>query len=66
MYFTKEYVTGQPLNLKKYTLGYINQPIVDYFMYDYDFIDFIKPYYMGITLSYDELCKKNKFYFSTR
>lgn len=64
MYFTKEYITGQPLNLKKYILGQIKQPIIDYFMYDYDFIDFIKPYYMGITLSYDKLCEENKFYFN--
>ena len=29
MYFTKEYVTGIPLDLKKYTLGIIKQPNVD-------------------------------------
>lgn len=64
MYFTKEYITGKPLDLKKYTLGYIKQPIIDYFMYDYNFIDFIKPYYMGITLSYDDISKDSKLYFS--
>jgi hypothetical protein len=64
MYFTKEYITGVPLDLKKYTLGIIKQPIVDYFMYDYDFIDFIKPYYMGLSLSYDEVCEESKLFFT--
>lgn len=63
-YFTKEYITGKPLDLKKYTLGVIKQPIVDDFMYDYDFIDFIKPYYLGITLSYDDVSKETKLYFA--
>lgn len=64
MYFTKEYITGMPLNLKKHLLGTIKQPIVDYFMYDYDFIDFIKPYYMGMTLSFENEIKKEGIYFT--
>lgn len=64
MYFTKEYITGMPLDLRRHTLGVINQPIVDYFMYDYDFINFIKPYYMGLSLSYDDVCKESKLFFT--
>lgn len=61
--FTKEYITGIKLNLKSYNLGEIKQPIVDDFMYDYDFIDFVKPYYTGMSLSYDENIKSKKAIF---
>lgn len=64
MFFTKEYVTGIPLNLKKHTLGYLKQPIVDDFMYDFNFIDFIKPYYVGMVLSYEKVVKEEGIPFS--
>lgn len=63
--FTKEYVTGANLNLKEYNLGIIKQPLVDDFMYDYNFIDFVRPYYIGINLSFDKGIRDSNRLFPT-
>lgn len=50
MLYTKEYLTGNDIDLRKYNLGIINQLKVDDFMKDYDLIDFVKPFYMEQSL----------------
>ena len=46
MRYSKECVSGKPLNLKEYGLYIIRQPIIDDFMSEYDLSDFIKPFYI--------------------
>lgn len=46
MRYSKECISGKPLDLKKYGLYIVNQPCVDDFMSEYDLSDFIKPFYI--------------------
>ncbi|WP_297136117.1 hypothetical protein [Terrisporobacter sp.] len=50
MLYTKEYLSGNDIDLRKYNLGIIKQLKVDDFMKDYDLIDFVKPFYMEQSL----------------
>lgn len=50
MLYTKEYLSGNDIDLRKYNLGVIKQLKVDDFMKDYDLIDFVKPFYMEQSL----------------
>lgn len=64
MIYTKEYLTGNDINLEKYNLGVIKQFRVDDFMSDYDLIDFIKPFYMEQVLDLKEEIRDNKIHWS--
>ena len=56
MLYTKEYLTGRDIDLSKYNLGVIRQIRIDEFMndYDYELIDFVKPFYLEQSLDLNE------------
>ena len=66
MLYTKEYLTGRDINLLKYNLGVIRQVKVDEFMHDYDYelIDFVKPFYLEQSLDLNDEIRKNKVHFT--
>ncbi|WP_312286753.1 hypothetical protein [Terrisporobacter sp.] len=66
MLFTKEYLTGRNIDLSKYNLGIIRQIRVDEFMngYDYDLIDFVKPFYLEQSLDLNKDISENQVHFT--
>lgn len=66
MLYTKEYLTGRDINLSKYNLGVIRQIRVDEFMndYDYELIDFVKPFYLEQSLDLNDEIRNNKVHFT--
>lgn len=66
MLYTKQYLTGRDIDLSKYNLGVIRQIRVDEFMdsYDYDLIDFVRPFYLEESLDLNEEISNNKIHFT--
>lgn len=66
MLYTKEYLTGRDINLSEYNLGVIRQFKVDEFMndYDYELIDFVKPFYLEQSLDLNDEISNNKVHFT--
>lgn len=66
MLYTKHYVTGRDIDLCKHNLGIVRQIKVDEFMnsYDYDLIDFIKPFYLEQNLDLNEEIRDSKIHFT--
>lgn len=66
MLYTKQYLTGRDIDLSKYNLGVIRQIKVDEFMdsYDYDLIDFVRPFYLEQNLDLNNEIRENKVHFT--
>lgn len=66
MLYTKQYLTGNDIDLSKYNLGVVRQIKVDEFMhdYEYDLIDFVRPFYLEQSLDLNEDIRKNKVHFT--
>lgn len=64
MLYTKEYLSGNDIDLRKYNLGIIKQLKVDDFMKDYDLIDFVKPFYMEQSLDLKDEIHDSRLHWS--
>lgn len=66
MLYTKQYLTGRDIDVSEYNLGVIRQIRVDEFMhdYEYDLIDFVKPFYLEQSLDLNEEIRENKVHFT--
>jgi len=57
MLYTKQLISGRDINMKEHLLGIIKQPIVDDFMDDYEFQDFLEVFYLEQTYKVEGLFK---------
>ena len=49
MKYPKQLISGKDIDLSKYNLGKIKQPVIDDFMDDYELLDFVKVFYLEQT-----------------
>lgn len=66
MLYTKQYLTGNDIDLSEYNLGVVRQIRVDEFMhdYEYDLVDFVRPFYLEQSLDLNEEIRENKVHFT--
>lgn len=64
MLYSKECVSGRSIDLSMSNLGVIRQLIVEDFMYNYELVDFVKPFYLEQTWSLNEEFKKSNIPFT--
>ena len=66
MLYTKQYLTGNDIDLSKYNLDVVRQIRVDEFMndYEYDLVDFVRPFYLEQSLDLNEEIRENKVHFT--
>ena len=57
MLYTKQLISGRDINMKEHLLGVIKQPIVDNFMGEYEFQDFLEVFYLEQTYNVEGLFK---------
>ena len=50
MLYTKQLISGRDINMKEHLLGVIRQPIVDDFMGEYEFQDFLEVFLNGFVI----------------
>ena len=55
MLYTKQLISGRDINMKEHLLGVIRQPIVDDFMDEYEFQDFLEVFYLEQTYNVEGL-----------
>ena len=55
MLYTKQLISGRDINMKEHLLGVIRQPIVDDFMGEYEFQDFLEVFYLEQTYNVEGL-----------